>query len=217
MRGARVTPPENAAPGRVLDHQLLSPYNGIMESRTRIATIGIVTVSDRAFREEYEDRSGPAIEQWLERTLATPWRREYRLVSDDQPLITGVLEELIDEKGCSLVLTTGGTGPAPRDVTPEAVRSVCSRMLPGFGEQMRRASLESVPTAILSRQEAGVRNACLVISLPGHPAAIAECLDAVFAAVPYAIDLIGGAWIDTNRDRIASFRPAHARRPETAH
>ena len=182
-----------------------------MESSTDTAIIGIVTVSDRAARGEYEDRSGPAIEQWLERTVTTPWRREYRVVSDDRPRIEGALEELIDERGCSLVLTTGGTGPAPRDVTPEALRSVCSRMLPGFGEQMRRVSLKTVPTAILSRQEAGVRGACLVISLPGHPKAIGECLDAVFAAVPYAIDLIGGAWIDTDPERIVSFRPAHAR------
>ena len=176
------------------------------------AVIGILTVSDRASAGRYEDRSGPAISEWLTRTLATPWKEAYRLVPDDQSLIESTLRTLVQDEGCSLILTTGGTGPAPRDRTPEAVAALCTRMLPGFGEQMRRTSLLSVPTAILSRQEAGIFEECLIISLPGHPRAIAECLDAIFAAVPYAMDLIGAAWIDTRPERIESFRPAHARR-----
>lgn len=171
------------------------------------AKIGILTVSDRASSGAYEDRSGPAISIWLSDVLATPWNEVRRIVADEREAIERALEELADQERCSLILTTGGTGPAPRDVTPEAVAAVCSRMLPGFGEQMRRASLQVVPTAILSRQEAGIRGSSLIIALPGNPPAIADCLEAVFAAVPYAVDLIGGAWIDTKPERLPAFRP----------
>ncbi|MFP4330794.1 MAG: molybdopterin adenylyltransferase [Spirochaetaceae bacterium] len=182
----------------------------------REAVIGILTVSDRASAGNYEDRSGPAIEAWLTEVLATPWRKIYRLVPDERELIEAELIELADSRGCDIILTTGGTGPAPRDVTPEAVCAVCERMLPGFGEEMRRASLEVVPTAILSRQEAGSRGRSLIIALPGNPSAIADCLAAVFPAVPYAVELLGGAWMDTKQNgAVEAFRPKHARRRES--
>jgi len=174
------------------------------------ARIGIVTVSDRASRGQYEDQSGPAIRQELERILATPWEAMTRLVPDEQPMIEGVLKELCDEAGCCLVVTTGGTGPAPRDVTPEATEAVCDKLLDGFGEQMRAVSLRSVPTAILSRQIAGTRGRSLIINLPGKPAAIAECLQAVFPAVPYCIDLIGGPYLETRPGVLRAFRPKGA-------
>lgn len=174
--------------------------------------IGIVTVSDRAAAGEYEDRGGPAARLWLEEVLATPWEAVTSIVPDEQHEIEAALRRLADDEGCALIVTTGGTGPAPRDVTPEAVEAVCSRMLPGFGEEMRRASLRVVPTAILSRQEAGIRGRTLIIALPGNPSAIADCLEAVFAAVPYAIELAGGPWMDTRPERLAAFRPKHARR-----
>jgi molybdopterin adenylyltransferase len=172
--------------------------------------IGIVTVSDRASQGRYQDRGGPAIEQELARILVSPWRAEYRLIPDEIPEIEATLIELCDRVGCPLVVTTGGTGPAPRDVTPEATQAVCSRMMPGFGEQMRAVSLGSVPTAILSRQTAGIRGRSLIINLPGKPAAIAECLGAVFAAVPYCIDLIGGPRLETDPAVLTAFRPAGA-------
>lgn len=178
-----------------------------MAKRHNEAIIGVLTVSDRAYSGEYADKGGPAIRSWLEEVLSTPWRGVSRLVPDEQEQIEGALKELADEERCCLILTTGGTGPAPRDLTPEAVSNVCGKMLPGFGEEMRRASLEVVPTALLSRQEAGVRGRSLIITLPGNPPAIADCLEAVFAAVPYAIDLIGGAWIDTRAERLQTFRP----------
>lgn len=171
------------------------------------AVIGIVTVSDRASRGEYEDRGGPAIEEYLHEVLATPFRVERRLVADEQPAIEAALCELADVAGCSLAVTTGGTGPAVRDVTPEATEAACEKLLPGFGELMRATSLKYVPTAILSRQTAGARGSCLIINLPGQPKAIRECLDAVFAAVPYCVDLIGGAYLETRPDRIQAFRP----------
>ena len=173
--------------------------------------IGIITVSDRVSREEYVDRGGPAVLQWLQRALTTDFTPVGRVVPDDVSRIRAVIEELCDAEQCALVITTGGTGPAPRDVTPEATEQACSRMLPGFGEQMRAASLKVVPTAILSRQTAGIRGCSLVINLPGNPPAIADCLGAVFAAVPYAIDLIGGPRLETDPKVIAAFRPAHAR------
>ena len=176
----------------------------------REATIGILTVSDRASDGTYEDRSGPAVESWLAEVLSSPWSPECRLVPDEQGRIEHAIAELADDSDCSLIITTGGTGPAPRDVTPEATAAACHIMLPGFGERMRIASFESVPTAILSRQTAGVRGSCLIINLPGKPAAIAECLDAIFAAVPYCIDLIGGARIETHADRLQVFRPVGA-------
>lgn len=174
---------------------------------TEPVPIGIVIVSDRASRGVYEDRGGPAIEAYLNETLTTPWRAEKRLIPDEQPLIAANLIALADEVACSLILVTGGTGPAKRDVTPEATEEVCERLLPGFGEAMRTASLAEVPTAILSRQIAGTRGASLIIDLPGKPAAIKTCLDAVFAAVPYCIDLIGGPRLETNPEIVRAFRP----------
>ncbi len=170
------------------------------------AKIGIVTVSDRASRGEYEDRGGPAIRAYLAEVLKSPWEPRPRIVSDEQGLIEDALRALSDE-GCALIVTTGGTGPAPRDVTPEATMAVCDKLLPGFGELMRKVSLEKVPTAILSRQTAGIRGRTLIVNLPGQPKAIAECLDAVFPAIPYCIDLIGGPFLETNEDRIVAFRP----------
>ena len=171
------------------------------------AAIGIMTVSDRAFRGEYEDRGGPAIQEWLQEVLLSDWKPVPLLVPDEQDQIEQGLVSLCDVEGCSLVITTGGTGPAPRDITPEATMAVCDRLLPGFGELMRMESLKSVPTAILSRQLAGTRGSSLIINLPGKPAAIAECLDAVFAAVPYCLDLIGGSRLDTRPERLVAFRP----------
>ncbi|MEX2442554.1 MAG: molybdopterin adenylyltransferase [Alkalispirochaeta sp.] len=173
--------------------------------------IGILTVSDRAHAGTYEDRGGPAAQRWLSEVLTTPWQPEYRVVPDDQEIIEAALKDLVDSRGCPLVCATGGTGPSPRDVTPEAVFAVCDRMLPGFGEEMRRVSLQVVPTAILSRQEAGLRGRALIIALPGNPGAISDCLEAVFAAVPYAIELAGGPILETDPSRIVAFRPKHAR------
>jgi len=166
-----------------------------------------VTVSDRASRGEYEDKSGKAIIDYLKEVIVTPFEVEYRVIPDERELIEKTLIELADEKGCSLILTTGGTGPAPRDVTPEATEAVCEKMLPGFGELMRQVSLKQVPTAILSRQTAGIRGSCLIINLPGKPQAVKVCLDAVMPAVPYCIDLIGGAYIDTDPNKVKAFRP----------
>lgn len=169
--------------------------------------IGIVIVSDRASRGVYEDRGGPAIREYLAAALTTPWRAEYRLVPDEREGIAACLRSLADEVRCPLVLVSGGTGPAPRDVTPEATADVCERVLPGFGEAMRTASLREVPTAILSRQMAGTRGATLIINVPGRPSSIKTCLDAVFPAVPYCIDLIGGARIETDPAVVMAFRP----------
>lgn len=171
-----------------------------------IARIGIVTVSDRASRGEYEDRGGPAIHAYLTSVLASPWEPVTRVIADEQATIEATLRELA-ELACALIVTTGGTGPAPRDVTPEATAAVCEKMLPGFGELMRQVSLTKVPTAILSRQTAGTLKSSLIVNLPGQPRAIAECLDAVFPAIPYAIDLIGGPRLETNPDRLVAFRP----------
>ncbi len=170
------------------------------------ARIGILTVSDRASSGEYEDRGGPAVHAYLERTLSSPWEGLRRLVPDELEAIESALLELA-EAGCCLVITTGGTGPALRDVTPEATEAVCEKMLPGFGELMRSVSLRYVPTAILSRQTAGVRGRTLFINLPGSPKAIDQCLDAVFAAVPDCVDLIGGPRLRTHPRRIAAFHP----------
>jgi molybdopterin adenylyltransferase len=174
---------------------------------TAVARIGVVTVSDRASRGEYEDRGGPAVVEYLSRVLTTPHETEIHLVADETDLISETLTHLADEAGCCLVITTGGTGPAPRDVTPEATEAVCDRMLPGFGEAMRAESLRFVPTAILSRQTAGHRGGCLIVNLPGSPKAISECLDAVFAAVPYCVDLIGGPYLETDPEHVEAFRP----------
>ncbi|MFY9253806.1 MAG: molybdopterin adenylyltransferase [Fuerstiella sp.] len=171
------------------------------------ANIGILTVSDRASRGEYEDKGGPAIRDYLERVLASSWVAKAVVVSDDQHTIEASLRNLVDVEDCCLVITTGGTGPAARDVTPEATEAVCEKLMPGFGELMRKVSLEKVATAILSRQTAGIRAGCLIVNLPGQPKAIAECLDAVFPAIPYCIDLIGGPYLETNEDQIVAFRP----------
>jgi molybdopterin adenylyltransferase len=169
--------------------------------------IGVLTVSDRASRGEYEDLGGPAINEYLQKTLVSEWTSEYRIVSDDRNLIAASLREMADILNCCLIITTGGTGPAVRDVTPEATADVCEKMMPGFGELMRKVSLEKVPTAILSRQTAGIRGSSLIVNLPGQPKAIRECLDAVMPAIPYCIDLIGGPRLETNPDQIQAFRP----------
>jgi molybdopterin adenylyltransferase len=173
----------------------------------RPARLGILSISDRASRGEYEDRSGPAVRAYLDQVIISPREFHVRLVSDDRELIEAALIELADEVGCDLVVTSGGTGPAPRDVTPEATEAVAGRLLPGFGELMRRVSLDEVPTAILSRQHAAIRGSCLIINLPGSPRAIATCLDAVFAAVPDCVDLIGGARLETDPERVRAYRP----------
>ena len=177
--------------------------------------IGFVTVSDRASQGEYEDLGGPAMREWLGQALAHEWDAVNRLVPDEQPEVEATLRELSDEEGCCLIVTTGGTGPAPRDITPEATEAVCDKILDGFGEQMRTVSLQFVPTAILSRQIAGIRGRSLIINLPGKPSAIADCLNAVFPAVPYCIDLIEGPYLETNEAFIKAFRPKHAKRPNS--
>lgn len=172
-----------------------------------VAKIGVVTVSDRASAGIYEDISGKAIIDALNDYLISDWQAEYRLIPDEQPLIEQTLRELADNNACCLIVTTGGTGPAKRDLTPEATEAVCDRMMPGFGELMRSESLKYVPTAILSRQTAGLRGSCLIINLPGKPRAIRQCLDAVFPAVPYCIDLMNGPYLQCNDDVIKVFRP----------
>lgn len=171
------------------------------------AKIGIVTVSDRASAGIYEDLSGKAIIDTLTAYLSSDWQAEYRLIPDEQPQIEQTLIELAEQQGCCLIVTTGGTGPAKRDVTPEATEAVCDRMMPGFGELMRQESLKYVPTAILSRQTAGLRGSCLIINLPGKPKAIRQCLDAVFPAVPYCIDLMDGPYLQCNETVMQAFRP----------
>lgn len=177
---------------------------------TDIATIpiGVLTVSDRASLGVYEDRGGPAILAVLRDFIATPWRPVARIVPDERPGIETALVGLADDERCSLILTTGGTGPASRDVTPEATATVCDRLLPGFGELMRAASLKEVPTAILSRQLAGTRGRTLIVNLPGKPSSIRTCLSAVFPAIPYGIDLIEGDRIETDPAHCRAFRPA---------
>ena len=176
-------------------------------ARGAVAKIGVVTASDRASAGTYEDLSGPAIEAYLTEVMTSPFEVVSRLIPDEQQAIQNALIGLVDDEGCCLVVTTGGTGPAARDVTPEATEAVCEKLLPGFGEQMRTASLAFVPTAILSRQTAGVRGRALILNLPGKPKAIAECLDAVFAAIPYCVDLIEGPYLETNEARFRAFRP----------
>ena len=175
--------------------------------------IGLVSISDRASAGVYKDEGIPALKEWLSAVIVSPaWRDETRLIADEQGLIENTLKNLVDEKGCHLVLTTGGTGPAPRDVTPEATLAVADKVMPGFGEQMRAVSLKYVPTAILSRQVAVTRKHALIINLPGQPKAIRETLDGVFAAVPYCIDLIGGPYIETSESLVKAFRPKSALR-----
>ena len=176
-------------------------------SEQQTARIGILTISDRASRGEYTDRGGPAIDEYLRDVLTSSWEPVKRVIPDEQSGIEGTIIDLCDNEGCCLVITTGGTGPASRDVTPEATEAVSHKMMPGFGELMRKVSLEKVPTAILSRQTAGIRGGSLIVNLPGQPKAICECLDAVFPAIPYCIDLIEGPFLETNEDRIVAFRP----------
>jgi molybdopterin adenylyltransferase len=189
--------------------------------------IGLVSISDRASRGVYQDEGLPALEEWLGRAVASPpVRMVKRLIPDEQPAIEATLKELVDRDGCHLVLTTGGTGPAARDVTPEATLAVADKVMPGFGEQMRQVSLRFVPTAILSRQVGVIRKHALILNLPGQPKAIKETLEGVkdesgktavngiFAAVPYCIDLIGGPYIETNEDIVKAFRPKSAIRPK---
>jgi len=187
--------------------------------------IGLVATSDRAAQGVYRDEGIPALEQWLAGALVNPIEFERRLIPDERPVIEATLKELVDERQCHLVITTGGTGPAPRDVTPDATLAVADREMPGFGEQMRRISLEFVPTAILSRQAAVVRGRCLIINLPGQPKSIRETLEGlkspdgktlvagIFAAVPYCVDLIGGPYIETREEVVKAFRPKNAVRP----
>jgi molybdopterin adenylyltransferase len=173
--------------------------------------IGLVSISDRASAGVYQDEGIPALKEWLASAIASPaWREETRLIADEQPVIESTLVDLVDRKGCHLILTTGGTGPARRDVTPEATLAVADKVMPGFGEQMRAVSLKYVPTAILSRQVAVVRKQALIINLPGQPKAIRETLDGVFAAVPYCIDLIGGPYVETHEAVVKAFRPKSA-------
>jgi molybdopterin adenylyltransferase len=179
--------------------------------------VGLVSTSDRAAGGVYRDEGIPALKEWLSRVVVAPaLRYEERLIPDEQAVIEAALVELVDVKGCHLVLTTGGTGPAPRDVTPEATLAVADKLMPGFGEQMRAVSLKYVPTAILSRQVAVVRKQSLIINLPGQPKAIKETLDGVFAAVPYCIDLIGGPYLETDEALVKAFRPKSAQRPKPA-
>lgn len=169
--------------------------------------IGIINVSDRASAGIYEDIPGKAILSTLQEYLISEWEPIYKVVPDEQNLISQTLINMADEEGCCLIVTSGGTGPAPRDVTPEATEAVCHKMMPGFGELMRQVSLQYVPTAILSRQTAGIRGKTLIVNLPGKPSAIRQCLDAVFPAIPYCIDLIGGPFLQTNEAVIKAFRP----------
>lgn len=172
-----------------------------------LARIGILTVSDRASRGEYQDLGGPAIATYLAEVLASDFEKVALVVPDELDTIATALRQLCDEEGCCLVITTGGTGPALRDVTPEATAAVADKMMPGFGELMRQVSLQKVPTAILSRQTAAIRGRSLIVNLPGQPRAIGECLDAVFPAIPYCIDLLEGPFLTTRPERLVAFRP----------
>lgn len=182
-------------------------------STQKEALIGIVAISDRASQGVYEDKGIPALQEWLDSALSTPWRPVTRLIPDERDVIENTLKELTDQENCCLVLTTGGTGPAPRDVTPDATLAVADKVLDGFGEQMRAVSLKYVPTAILSRQVGVIRGQSLIINLPGQPKAIKETLDGVFAAVPYCIDLIGGPYLQTREEIVKAFRPKSATKP----
>jgi molybdopterin adenylyltransferase len=195
--GSQVEPPVSPAPSASL-------------------TIGLVSISDRASAGVYEDKGIPGLVEWFTAVLKSPWRTETRLIPDEQPVIERTLIELIDTVGCELVLTTGGTGPARRDVTPEATVAVAHKVLPGFGEQMRQISLRYVPTAILSRQVGAIRGRALILNLPGQPKAIKETLDGIFPAVPYCIDLIGGPYIETHDSLCKVFRPKSASVPGRA-
>jgi molybdopterin adenylyltransferase len=199
-----------------------------MTAPDRPLKVGLVSISDRASSGVYPDEGLPALKDWLGRALATPFETEERLIADEQPVIESTLVDLVDRHGCDLVLTTGGTGPARRDVTPEATLAVADKVMPGFGEQMRQISLRYVPTAILSRQVAVVRKQALIVNLPGQPKSIRETLEGVkgpdgatvvpgiFAAVPYCIDLVGGPYVETNETIVKAFRPKSAQRAKPA-
>src|SRR3954471_10362841 len=182
--------------------------------------IGLVSISDRASKGVYQDQGIPALQEWFAQALTSPWTVITRLIPDEQSVIEATLKELADEERCHLVLTTGGTGPAPRDVTPEATLAVADKVMPGFGEQMRQISLKFVPTAILSRQVAVIRKRALIINLPGQPKSIRETLEGlkdagvhgIFSAVPYCVDLIGGPYIETHESVVKAFRPKSAQR-----
>jgi molybdopterin adenylyltransferase len=192
---------------------------------TQQLRIGLVSISDRASSGVYEDKGIPSLQDWLGRAMASPWEAVSRVIPDEQEEIEATLRDLVDHENCSLVLTTGGTGPAPRDVTPEATMAVADRVMPGFGEQMRQISLNFVPTAILSRQVAVIRKQSLIINLPGQPKSITQTLEGlkddsgktlvhgIFAAVPYCLDLIGGPYIETNAAIVQAFRPKSAVKP----
>lgn len=175
--------------------------------------IGVVSISDRASQGIYEDKGLPALQEWLNQAVLNPWEPVNKLIPDEQIQIETTLKELADYAGCHLILTTGGTGPAPRDVTPEATLAIADKVLPGFGEQMRSISLKYVPTAILSRQVGVIRGQSLILNLPGQPKAIKETLDGIFPAIPYCVDLIGGPYIETNEAVIKAFRPKSAIHP----
>ncbi|KPK18616.1 MAG: molybdopterin adenylyltransferase [Betaproteobacteria bacterium] len=200
-----------------------------MSAANEELVIGLVSISDRASQGVYKDEGLPALEDWFGKAITSPrWKTMKRLIPDERPAIEAALKELVDREGCHLVLTTGGTGPAPRDVTPEATLAVADKVMPGFGEQMRQVSLRFVPTAILSRQVGVIRKQALILNLPGQPKAIRETLEGVkgangeqvvpgiFAAVPYCIDLIGGPYIETNDAVVKAFRPKSAIRPANA-
>lgn len=180
---------------------------------SNVLKIGLVSISDRASSGVYQDAGLPALQDWFAKTLTSPWQAITRLIPDEQTDIEANLIELADYEDCHLILTTGGTGPALRDVTPEATLAVAHKVMPGFGEQMRAVSLKYVPTAILSRQVAVIRGSSLIINLPGQPKAIKETLDGIFAAVPYCVDLIGGPYIETNPEVLVAFRPKSAKKP----
>jgi molybdopterin adenylyltransferase len=175
-----------------------------------VLLIGLVSISDRASGGVYQDQGIPSLQEWFAKALVSRWKTVSRLIPDEQPQIEATLKELVDKVGCHLVLTTGGTGPAARDVTPEATLAVADKVMPGFGEQMRAVSLKYVPTALLSRQVGVIRKKALILNLPGQPKAIKETLDGIFSAVPYCIDLIGGPYIETNEEVVKAFRPKSA-------
>ncbi len=191
---------------------MASLYSAEQASRPKVvavvttARIGVVTVSDRASQGVYEDLGGPAIREYLGKYITSNWTDVSRIVPDETDIVAAALIDLVDIEQCSLIVTTGGTGPALRDITPEATEAVCHKLMPGFGELMRQVSLQYVPTAILSRQTAGIRGTCLIVNLPGKPTSIAQCLDAVLPAIPYCIDIIGGAHIDIGNG-LDAFRP----------
>ncbi|DBA80586.1 hypothetical protein WJX77_008025 [Trebouxia sp. C0004] len=180
--------------------------------RSDEAIFGVVTVSDRASEGVYDDISGPAIIGFFQEAIKSRWRVVYKVIPDEQPLIEQTLKDMCDRDQCCLVVTTGGTGPAVRDVTPDATEAVCKRMMPGYGEQMRAISLKYVPTAVLSRQTAGLRGKTLIINLPGKPKAIRETFDEVFQSIPACIDLIEGPYIETNEEIVKAFRPSQLRK-----